>query len=816
MELRSDTTTRHEEEIDESWSKWAKTTLESCGLWCGHVKEGPLMEMVMEEGQTRSLEDGDEAAQENTIKSGIEAAHEEKSKLVKVCEVKELVRNYKQGKDEIFQLVGRLREVWLELMARSETIQERKEQDCVFNFLVAKICEFVQYTCDVYEKRKVSTQVRGGTNFRRRRLRKLSKGWFMMRKTWRKGKESCHLSDKMSLKMIKEAAQKVVKGECSYSAYIGSSCEENMVVRKQETKRADDRITKKEWDEFVKYVYALATTRSQGAPALAFTTKPVIIDSGASHHMISDRSLISEVKAAIGIKKATVDLDCQVVFRPNEVEFQDLKTGRIIGRGDSKNQLYHLQMTKNPKPFDSVCLSSAIDGVDSSTWHARLGHPHARAIELILPKLSFNHLECEACILRKHCRTVFSRSETIYEHCFDLVHSDVWTAPCMSRDSQKYFVTFIDEKSKYTWVTMLPSKDRVLDAFINFQAYVANQYNATVKVLRSDNGGEYTTERKNRHLMEVARSMMFHAKVPKRFWSDAVQTACYLINRVPTQILKDLSPFEVLNKNKPSIDHLRGYKCYDPDTRRVLVSREVKFVESTGYYEKEKWEDLEDQSQASPGRANTLKILMEKLGINMSQDQVPRRTPTDQAEEASREIPLDHERGNGTEPGVQEQYGAEEPTHLDHEGGNEHEPEAGGQGDQGSGKHDQDGVGEESHEPEGEVQTQGEEEQEEVQPEPAQEVQAPVLRRSTRQKYPSKWVNTKVYYNVQIVEHPSQAVCSFVEFPEEHYAFMISLDESYVPRSEDQLADVFTKAARLKTMESILSRLGLIDLTPRS
>ncbi|KAF8048140.1 hypothetical protein N665_2645s0001 [Sinapis alba] len=129
----------------------------------------------------------------------------------------------------------------------------------------------------------------------------------------------------------------------------------------------------------------------------------------------------------------------------------------------------------------------------------------------------------------------------------------------------------------------------VLDAFINFQAYVTNHYNATVKVLRSDNGGEYTShafknhlakhgivhqtscpytpqqngvaERKNRHLMEVARSMMFHGNVPKRFWSDAVQTACYLINRVPTKILKDLSPFEVLNRNKPYIDHLQVFGC---------------------------------------------------------------------------------------------------------------------------------------------------------------------------------------------------------------------------------------------------------------
>ena len=291
----------------------------------------------------------------------------------------------------------------------------------------------------------------------------------------------------------------------------------------------------------------------------------------------------------LSVRRATVDLSCQVVFKPNDVEFQDLKTGKVIGRGDSMNNLYQLQLDKISKPFDAWCLSSTTEETDSTTWHARLGHPHARAMELIFPNMSFNHLECEACILGKHCRTVFPTSTTTYEHCFDLVHSDVWTAPCMSRDSQKYFVTFIDEKSKYTWLTLLPSKDRVLEAFMNFQAYVSNQYNASVKILRSDNGGEYmgnafkshlakhgivhqttcpytpqqngVAERKNRHLMEVARSMMFHTNVPKRFWGDAVQTACYLINRVPTKILGDLSPFEVLNKSKPFLDHLRVFGC---------------------------------------------------------------------------------------------------------------------------------------------------------------------------------------------------------------------------------------------------------------
>ena len=161
---------------------------------------------------------------------------------------------------------------------------------------MSEICELVQYSCDVCEKNTKSIQWKGGTNCKNERLRKLSNVWFMGRKTWRKDSESGYLSDKMSLEMIKEAAQQVVRGECSYSAYMGNSVEGSMVMKEQGTEGADDPITKKEWDAFVKYVYALAMTRRQGAPALA--SKPIIIDSGASHHLISDRSLMCEVKAA--------------------------------------------------------------------------------------------------------------------------------------------------------------------------------------------------------------------------------------------------------------------------------------------------------------------------------------------------------------------------------------------------------------------------------------------------------------------------------------------------------------------------------------
>lgn len=61
-------------------------------------------------------------------------------------------------------------------------------------------------------------------------------------------------------------------------------------------------------------------------------------------------------------------------------------------------------------------------------------------------------------------------------------------------------MTFIDEKSKYTLITLLPSKDRMIDAFLNFQNYVTKKFHAKLKVLRTDNGGEYTIHRFKEHL----------------------------------------------------------------------------------------------------------------------------------------------------------------------------------------------------------------------------------------------------------------------------------------------------------------------------
>lgn len=127
-------------------------------------------------------------------------------------------------------------------------------------------------------------------------------------------------------------------------------------------------------------------------------------------------------------------------------------------------------------------------------------------------------------------------------------------------------------------------------------------------------------ERKNRHLLEIARALMFTMNVPKTFWAKAIQAAVYLMNRMPTRILSFQSPLEMLCPDTPLFSfplktfrcicyvHVfksirtkldpkvlkcvflgygadqKGYKCFHPLTRRKFVSRDVTFFKSTPFF----------------------------------------------------------------------------------------------------------------------------------------------------------------------------------------------------------------------------------------
>ena len=167
-------------------------------------------------------------------------------------------------------------------------------------------------------------------------------------------------------------------------------------------------------------------------------------------------------------------------------------------------------------------------------------------------------------------------------------------------------------------------------------------------------------------------------------------------------------------------------------------------------------------------KVGSLRMILEGLGIKMNQDQ---------------NVGGGSQQESSTAP-----IGADQTPHLDHEGGSEPETQENGQDGAGlseegeesnSGSHDQ------GNQCQGDVETQAEVQEPTIQEEVVQD--QPVLRRSTRlRKDPSSRVNTRVYYNAHAVEHPSQAVCSFAQYPEEHCAFMVNLDESYIPRSYEE------------------------------
>ena len=159
------------------------------------------------------------------------------------------------------------------------------------------------------------------------------------------------------------------------------------------------------------------------------------------------------------------------------------------------------------------------------------------------------------------------------------VHLSV--APSTSSHSDSY--------SHYTWVYVLKRKDQVFESFLEWKALVENFTERKLKLLRTDNGGEFTSgrfkehlsqhgirhettvpknpeqngtaERMNHTLMETVRSMLADSGLPQMFWAEALSTAVYLKNRSPTMSLPETTPFEVWSGEKPDVSNLRVLGC---------------------------------------------------------------------------------------------------------------------------------------------------------------------------------------------------------------------------------------------------------------
>ena len=156
-----------------------------------------------------------------------------------------------------------------------------------------------------------------------------------------------------------------------------------------------------------------------------------------------------------------------------------------------------------------------------------------------------------------------------------------------SRDGKKYFVTFIDDSTRFCYVYLLRSKDEAIESFIHYKNEVENQLGKRIKRIRSDRGGEYVSpfgeycsnhgiihettapyspqqngiaERKNRTLKEMMNAMLTSSGVPQNLWGEALFSANYVLNKLPHKRL-DKTPYELWKGHVPSYKYLKVWGC---------------------------------------------------------------------------------------------------------------------------------------------------------------------------------------------------------------------------------------------------------------
>ena len=165
---------------------------------------------------------------------------------------------------------------------------------------------------------------------------------------------------------------------------------------------------------------------------------------------------------------------------------QDRSTGKTIGIGHESQGLFHLS--------SPLCSTACTSTEASLLLHSRLNHPSLSKFRKLVPHFSgLSSLECESCQLGKHTRVSFSkRLDPRTKSPFEFVHTDVLgPSRFASTLGFRYFVTFIDDYSRCTWLFLMKPRTELFSIFQKFHVEIHTQFNTYFHILRSDNAKEY-------------------------------------------------------------------------------------------------------------------------------------------------------------------------------------------------------------------------------------------------------------------------------------------------------------------------------------
>nr|GEW31067.1 retrotransposon protein, putative, unclassified [Tanacetum cinerariifolium] len=256
------------------------------------------------------------------------------------------------------------------------------------------------------------------------------------------------------------------------------------------------------------------------------------------------------------------DSDLEVAFRQHTCFIRNLDGVDLLTGSRGKN-LYTLSL-QDMMASSPICLLSKASKTKSWLWHHCLSHLNFGAINYLarqglvrgLLKLKFekDHL-CSACAMGKSAKKTHKpKSKDTNQEKLYMLHMDLCGPMCVeSVNEKKYILVIVDDYSRFTWVKFLRSKDETSDFIIKFLKMIQVRLNVLVHRIRTDNKTKFVNqtlrayyeevgishetsvarssqqngvvERRNRTLIEAARTMLIYAQAPLFLWAEAVATA---------------------------------------------------------------------------------------------------------------------------------------------------------------------------------------------------------------------------------------------------------------------------------------------------
>ncbi|KAK1427855.1 hypothetical protein QVD17_16553 [Tagetes erecta] len=284
------------------------------------------------------------------------------------------------------------------------------------------------------------------------------------------------------------------------------------------------------------------------------------------HQMMNRFVHLTTEMSNLGVKTELQDLNDRLLCFKIDNEW-------VVVKAPRDRDVYKLDMSQIDAETETTCLIAHASNDESQLWHRRLGHSNFRNMNRLvtgnhavgIPSKKFSTTDlCPACLKGKQHRMSFkSKQENSISKPLQMLHMDLFgPTNVQSIGKKSYCFVIIDDFTRFSWVYFLHAKSETAELLKEFIIKVENQLDCKVKFSAprtpQQNG---VAERKNRTLIEAARSMLADAKIPITFWDEAIATACFVQNRTLLVQDKQKTSYELLFGRKPNISYLKAFGC---------------------------------------------------------------------------------------------------------------------------------------------------------------------------------------------------------------------------------------------------------------